>query len=134
MLRMTWDPALAKTAKAWAKRCIFDHNIYLKRPGKVHPEFTPVGENIWTGSLVLFSVESAIRSWYDEVKDYDWESRACAKICGHYTQTHLCLCSCSGNYPRHPYTQGRTCSACEVQDTCAQNLCGKDFVIREPAS
>uniref|UniRef100_A0A8B9QUI6 SCP domain-containing protein n=1 Tax=Anas platyrhynchos TaxID=8839 RepID=A0A8B9QUI6_ANAPL len=37
MLYMTWDPDLAKTAKAWAKRCQFKHNTYLKEPGQTHP-------------------------------------------------------------------------------------------------
>ncbi|XP_066490601.1 glioma pathogenesis-related protein 1-like [Tiliqua scincoides] len=151
MLYMTWDPALAKTAKAWAKKCIFDHNIYLRSPGKVHPEFTPVGENIWTGSLPLFSEEAAICDWYNEVKDYDFESRVCAKMCGHYTQVvwatsykvgcavqfcrsvsgfpHLsngahfvCNYGKAGNYPVHPYKRGRACSECKG-DTCVQNLC-----------
>uniref|UniRef100_A0A8C8SG81 SCP domain-containing protein n=1 Tax=Pelusios castaneus TaxID=367368 RepID=A0A8C8SG81_9SAUR len=86
MRHMSWDPALAKSAKAWAKRCQFDHNIYLKVPGKMHPDFTPVGENIWTGSLSLFSVSAALQKWYDEVTSYNFNTRSCTAKCGHYTQ------------------------------------------------
>ncbi|XP_053111732.1 ancylostoma secreted protein-like isoform X1 [Hemicordylus capensis] len=151
MQRMTWDPALAKTAKAWAKRCHFDHNIYLKTPGKVHPKFTPVGENIWTGSFSLFSVEAALRNWYDESNDYNFESHSCTKVCGHYTQVvwatsykvgcavHFCqsvsnfvglsngahfVCNYgpAGNFPVRPYERGRPCSRCNGEK-CADNLC-----------
>ncbi|XP_009889720.1 PREDICTED: glioma pathogenesis-related protein 1-like [Charadrius vociferus] len=29
MRYMTWDAALARTARAWANKCIFEHNVYL---------------------------------------------------------------------------------------------------------
>ncbi|XP_048358123.1 glioma pathogenesis-related protein 1 [Sphaerodactylus townsendi] len=151
MLRMTWDPALAKTAKAWAKRCHFNHNINLGTPGKVHPKFTSVGENIWTGSLFLFSVKEAVKKWYDEVKYYNFESRACTKVCGHYTQVvwatsykvgcavqycqsvsgfdelsnaahFVCNYGPAGNYPVKPYKTGSPCSECNGEK-CIDNLC-----------
>ncbi|XP_033882502.2 GLIPR1-like protein 1 [Acipenser ruthenus] len=87
MRYMTWDEALAKTAKAWARTCQFSHNIYLKQAGKVHPTFTPVGENIWVGApSSTFSVSAAIENWYGEVKDYRYSDRSCSRVCGHYTQ------------------------------------------------
>ncbi|XP_044311451.1 glioma pathogenesis-related protein 1-like [Varanus komodoensis] len=151
MHRMTWDPALAKTAKAWAKKCHFDHNIYLKIPKKVHPTFTPVGENIWIGSVPLFSVKGAITSWYDEVNHYTFQNRACSAVCGHYTQVvwatsykvgcaviycskitgsrsvssgayFLCNYGPAGNYPMHPYKTGNPCSECRGEK-CVNNLC-----------
>ncbi|OBS81898.1 hypothetical protein A6R68_24111, partial [Neotoma lepida] len=81
MLYMSWDPGLARIAKAWAKSCHFGHN-----PRRLHPNFTVVGENIWTGSLSLFSAPSAIADWYNEINDYDFSTRRCTKVCGHYTQ------------------------------------------------
>lgn len=80
---------MAKTAKAWAKRCQFKHNTYLKEPGQTHPRFASVGENIWTGSLSIFSVKEAITSWYNEVKDYSYTANSCRRVCGHYTQVGM---------------------------------------------
>ncbi|XP_072856463.2 glioma pathogenesis-related protein 1 isoform X1 [Pogona vitticeps] len=153
MLQMTWDPALAKTARAWAKKCHFGHNVYLKIPRKVHPYFTPVGENIWTGSASHFSVEEALRMWYDEVHAYNFESQTCAKVCGHYTQVvwatsykvgcavqfcprvsgyeelsngahFICNYGPAGNFPTKPYRTGRPCSGCNGEK-CVRDLCGK---------
>uniref|UniRef100_A0A8D0GKA4 SCP domain-containing protein n=1 Tax=Sphenodon punctatus TaxID=8508 RepID=A0A8D0GKA4_SPHPU len=151
MRHMTWDPALAKTARAWAKKCHFDHNVYLKVQGKVHPDFTPVGENIWTGSLSLFTVTAAIRSWYDEVRHYSFETHACTKVCGHYTQVvwatsykvgcavqfcrkvsgfdslsngahFICNYGPAGNNGRQPYKKGSACNDCRG-DQCVNKLC-----------
>ncbi|XP_059970256.1 glioma pathogenesis-related protein 1 isoform X2 [Mesoplodon densirostris] len=86
MLYMTWDPVLAQIAKAWARNCQFAHNIQLKLPHKLHPNFTSLGENLWTGSLHLFSVSSAVTDWYNEIQYYDFKTQKCDKVCGHYTQ------------------------------------------------
>ncbi|XP_066579643.1 glioma pathogenesis-related protein 1 [Amia ocellicauda] len=87
MKEMSWDNDLAKTASKWAKHCSFSHNPDLKQPGKAHPTFSTVGENIWVGGPPhSFSVARAIKLWYDEVTYYDYTTNACTKICGHYTQ------------------------------------------------
>ncbi|XP_005358125.1 glioma pathogenesis-related protein 1 isoform X1 [Microtus ochrogaster] len=150
MLYMTWDSDLARIAKSWAKVCQFEHNPRLK--SGLHPNFTTVGENIWTGSLSLFSVSSAISSWYDEVKYYNFRTRRCTGVCGHYTQVvwadsykvgcavqfcprvgnfeklsngahFICNYGPAGNYPTWPYKQGTTCSDCPKDDRCLNNLC-----------
>lgn len=87
----TWDPVLAQIAKAWARNCQFAHNIQLKLPHKLHPNFTSLGENLWTGSLYLFSVSSAVTDWYNEIQYYDFKTQKCDKVCGHYTQVSICL-------------------------------------------
>ncbi|NWR05460.1 GLIP1 protein, partial [Paradoxornis webbianus] len=151
MFRMSWDAALAKTAKAWAKKCIFDHNTYLKMPGKTHPTFPLVGENIWTGTASIFSVNAALKSWFNEVSSYDFSTNRCTYICGHYTQVvwaesykvgcavHFCntvenfpgmvnaahfVCNYgpAGNYPRKPYKEGQPCSRC-INEKCVDKLC-----------
>ncbi|XP_041637144.1 glioma pathogenesis-related protein 1 [Cheilinus undulatus] len=82
MKEMTWDDELAITAKGWAQQCLFDHN-----PRRAHPNFTSVGENIWTGvPPSSFDVAGAIQSWVNEKQYYDFNSQACTKVCGHYTQ------------------------------------------------
>lgn len=83
----TWDEALAISARAWASNCIFKHNPLLQQPGRMHPTFTSVGENIWAGfPYTHFTIISAIKSWADEVTDYDYSSNKCTQVCGHYTQ------------------------------------------------
>lgn len=87
MLYMTWDEGLAITARAWARHCVFEHNIYLKDVRRVHPTFSSVGENIWAGyPPSYFNVLGAIKSWVDEKQYYDYNSNVCTNVCGHYTQ------------------------------------------------
>ncbi|NXF06857.1 GLIP1 protein, partial [Smithornis capensis] len=153
MFRMSWDSALAKTAKAWAKKCKFKHNPNLEKPGKMHPTFQVVGENIWTGTATIFSVDTALSSWFNEVSSYDFSTNRCTDMCGHYTQVvwaesykvgcavHFCntveyfsqvsraahfVCNYgpAGNYPRKPYQAGQPCSGCS-NEKCVDKLCGK---------
>ncbi|NWS23886.1 GLIP1 protein, partial [Polioptila caerulea] len=140
MLYMSWDPDLAKTAKAWAKKCMFKHNVHLKERGKVHPRFSFAGENIWTGSVSVFTVRVALNSWYNELEFYDYGTKSCSKVCGHYTQVvwatsykvgcavqfcpvvayisirnaahFVCNYGPPGNYPVRPYKTGEACSQC----------------------
>jgi uncharacterized protein YkwD len=75
---LTWDPALAVTAAAYAAACIFDHS---STPG--------VGENLAAyappGGR---SAKAPVDGWASEEADYDYASNSCAPgtICGHYTQ------------------------------------------------
>ncbi|NXU77563.1 GLIP1 protein, partial [Oreotrochilus melanogaster] len=161
MRYMTWDAALARTARAWAKRCVFEHNIYLDKKYQCHPNFTSVGENIWTGSHQAFTVANAIKSWYNEFEFYNFTDQKCTKVCGHYTQVvwdysykigcavafckevvgirnaahFVCNYAPSGNYPRKPYVAGRSCSSCGKGDTCENKLCRnpeRDKIIYYP--
>ncbi|KAK1340902.1 hypothetical protein QTO34_017299 [Cnephaeus nilssonii] len=75
----TWDPVLARIAKAWARKCQFSHNVQLKTPHLLHPNFTSLGENIWSGTQSIFSVSSAITSWYNEVEYYDFKTGNAAR-------------------------------------------------------
>uniref|UniRef100_A0A8B9PBK8 SCP domain-containing protein n=1 Tax=Apteryx owenii TaxID=8824 RepID=A0A8B9PBK8_APTOW len=86
MRYMTWDAALARTARAWANKCLFKHNVHLEKKYQCHPNFTSVGENIWLGSYQMFTPIGAIESWYNEVRFYTFETHGCTAVCGHYTQ------------------------------------------------
>ncbi|XP_059702877.1 glioma pathogenesis-related protein 1-like [Haemorhous mexicanus] len=161
MLYMSWDPDLAKTAKAWAKKCLFKHNIHLKERGKVHPRFATAGENIWTGTISVFTVKAALASWFHEVESYDYDSNKCTKVCGHYTQVvwatsykvgcavHYCptmqyinirnaahfICNYGppGNFPVRPYKTGTPCSECGGEQ-CTMSMCQnpeRDKVIED---
>ncbi|NXV82624.1 GLIP1 protein, partial [Atlantisia rogersi] len=149
MLYMTWDSALAKTARAWANKCVFKHNVYLSKKHQCHPNFTSIGENIWVGSHQAFSVANAIQSWYDEVRFYIFAEQKCTKVCGHYLQVvwdssykigcavtlckelagirnaanFVCNYSPGGTFQRRPYIEGQSCRNCSEGDTCEKNLC-----------
>ncbi|KAM5287886.1 GLIPR1-like protein 1 [Ctenodactylus gundi] len=86
MKHMSWDATLAKAAKAWANKCKFHHSICSRRPEVCHQGFSSIGENIWLGSLSAFSPKAAITSWYNETAFYNFDTKSCSKICGHYTQ------------------------------------------------
>ncbi|XP_069507769.1 glioma pathogenesis-related protein 1-like [Ambystoma mexicanum] len=150
MRHMTWDPALATVAQAWADQCAFGHNPDIKTPNKVHPTFATVGENIWLGSS--HSQISPVQLWVAEDKHYNYESNTCSAICGHYTQVNwaetykvgcaaqfcpqvtnypgasdliilVCNYGPAGNYPRKPYSAGQPCSQCSRGDKCRGALC-----------
>ncbi|NWI88949.1 GLIP1 protein, partial [Pitta sordida] len=160
MFHMSWDAALAKTAKAWAKKCRFEHNPNRKMPGKMHPTFPRVGENIWTGTATIFSVDAAISDWFNEVSSYDFSTNMCTARCGHYTQVvwaesykvgcavHFCstvekfskvskaahfVCNYgpAGNYARQPYKAGPPCSRCS-NEKCVDKLCDWDTQPQPP--
>ncbi|XP_048357439.1 glioma pathogenesis-related protein 1-like [Sphaerodactylus townsendi] len=159
MLYMTWDVALARTARAWANRCTFKHSPYRKS----HPDssFWLLGENLWMSNAVRrhFDPTGPIASWNSEVKSYKFNSHQCERVCGHYTQIvwdvsykvgcaivfcrktdrsknieiFVCNYGPGGNFPRRPYLQGKPCSACPHGDTCEKKLCRnpeRDKVIR----
>ncbi|XP_077626359.1 glioma pathogenesis-related protein 1 [Crocuta crocuta] len=150
MLYMTWKMSIHGGAKTWARNCQFKHNVELHSSYKLHPNFSFVGENIWAGSLSLFSVSSAIADWYDELQYYDFRTHKCTQVCGHYTQVvwaasykvgcavqycssvygtgisngALYICNYGpGQYRSRPYTEGSTCSDCPNDDQCLDNLC-----------
>ncbi|CAM9996233.1 unnamed protein product [Bubo scandiacus] len=140
MRYVTWDAALARTARAWANKCIFKHNVYFSEKHQCHPNFTSIGENIWVGSHQAFCVADAIKLWYNEVRFCVFTMQKHSKACGHYTQVRVtfnvlsCLTSdlklymklffflCSGNFPRRPYIEGKSCTNCAKRDTCENTL------------
>ncbi|NXD85951.1 GRPL2 protein, partial [Halcyon senegalensis] len=149
MRYLTWDAALARTARAWSNKCIFEHNIYLSKEHQCHPNFTSIGENIWVGSRQAFSVADAIKTWYNEGRFYTLATHNCTQVCGHYFQVvwdysykigcavalckevagirnaanFICNYSPSINVSRRPYIEGRSCSNCGKEDTCENKLC-----------
>uniref|UniRef100_A0A4X1W1F8 SCP domain-containing protein n=1 Tax=Sus scrofa TaxID=9823 RepID=A0A4X1W1F8_PIG len=155
MKHMSWDEALAKTAKAWANKCLFGHNPCLPKSLQCHPTFQYVGENIWLGPLRIFTPRCAVEAWYNESQFYDFNSLSCSKVCGHYTQvvwansykigcavaicpnlggpnTAIFVCDYgpAGNYPNmHPYANGSSCSMCEDGEICTKKLCPLNYCI-----
>ena len=85
---LSWDPALAAIAQAWAEQCIdqeaptglIDHN-----PGRSDGYGDYVGENVY-GSGGGASGTDAVAAWASEESSYDHDSNSCSDVCGHYTQ------------------------------------------------
>ena len=82
----TWDVALSRTARAWGKKCVAEHNTHLDELNMAHPKFNGIGENIWIGPENEFTASIAIRSWYEERKKYHFENDSCSSDCSHYKQ------------------------------------------------
>nr|XP_020824515.1 GLIPR1-like protein 2 isoform X1 [Phascolarctos cinereus] len=146
---ITWDEALAKTAKAWAQKCVPEGNAHLEEIRTSHPVFSGLGENIWTGPDNEYSATFAIQSWFSENKFYNYENNTCSGVCSHYIQIvwdttykigcaiidcpsvgtvlnaahFICNYVLSGNPRRRPYKEGRFCSKCDPGDTCHDMLC-----------
>ncbi|GKV24298.1 hypothetical protein SLEP1_g33925 [Rubroshorea leprosula] len=76
---MTWDPTLAAYAQNYLNKHIGDCKM-------VHSG-GPYGENLAWSSGDLTGV-AAVQMWVNEKADYNYQSNSCAagKVCGHYTQ------------------------------------------------
>jgi len=75
---LTWDPAIAATAQAYAAQCVFVHSM---APG--------LGENLSAFAPPGGRTASApVNGWVAENVDYNYATNTCAagKVCGHYTQ------------------------------------------------
>ena len=48
------------------------------------------GQNLyvsWTsGDSIEVDPAKAVKSWYEEIHDYEYSTGSCSKVCGHYTQ------------------------------------------------
>ncbi len=72
---VSWDNDLADIAESWAAGCVFEHSM------------GDTGENLALFSWTVAPTE-VVDAWYSEISDYDYDSNSCArgKACGHYTQ------------------------------------------------
>lgn len=85
----SWDAALARTARAWANKCVFKSNTYLSKRYQCHPTFEFVGENIWIGSYQIFDVQTAVSTWYKNNIFYNFSLHTCIKNCDRYIQVRI---------------------------------------------
>ncbi|XP_071958483.1 uncharacterized protein [Antedon mediterranea] len=151
MIFMKWDDDLATLAQEWSDTCTWDHG---QPDSDTTSVFNPIGQNLWLGSGtadVQPDGVGATQAWYNEVSMYTYESRACTGVCGHYTQvvwadsyavgcgitfcsetsegqTNAWLLTCNygpaGNYQRHPYLSGSSCTECSSgSGQCYNNQC-----------
>ncbi|CAN6450663.1 unnamed protein product [Victoria cruziana] len=77
---MVWNATVAAYAQDYANQRIGDCNL-------VHSG-GPYGENLFWGWGREYAAADAVNSWVAEKMYYDYETNTCAtgKVCGHYTQ------------------------------------------------
>ncbi|RUS88758.1 hypothetical protein EGW08_003475 [Elysia chlorotica] len=150
MMYMEWDERLAESAQKWAEECDFQHSANRENLAG----FKFVGENLYAGTH-KFDPAVVVQLWYDEVQFYDYKTRKCKGVCGHYTQVvwatsqavgcgvkycpvlkrfrgisgyHVaCHYGPGGNYVgERPYNLGESCSKCPITaEYCIKGLCSK---------
>ncbi|XP_022336357.1 glioma pathogenesis-related protein 1-like [Crassostrea virginica] len=140
MVELQWNANLAEMADRWSRRCQFAHNNGRNNQSI----FSSVGENLAYSSDDR-KADSYVQMWFDEVKDYVFETNTCSAVCGHYTQVvwatteyvgcgktycsnlggFLVVCNYApaGNYPTQPYRNCQPCSRCPEGYTCSDRLC-----------
>jgi len=79
---------LATMADAWAANCAWRHGQPETGTGQPAPV---LGQNLYMVSGGAMNLSAGIQLWYDEKKDYIYETSRCAvgKVCGHYTQVKV---------------------------------------------
>jgi hypothetical protein len=70
---LSWSASLAKTAQAWADRCMFEHSN------------AGLGENLAQGTGD-YSGANAVNDWYGEISAYDFNNPGFSDATGHFTQ------------------------------------------------
>ncbi|KAH7673596.1 Cysteine-rich secretory protein-related protein [Dioscorea alata] len=77
---VTWDDTVAAYAENYANQRANDCQL-------IHSN-GPYGENLFWGSGADYNAIDAVNLWVSEGQDYDYNSNTCAqgKVCGHYTQ------------------------------------------------
>lgn len=90
---LKWSAKLADTAQAWADTLKTNQACKM-----VHSHTPGAGENLYWASpltystgkveLLAISAPQTAASWGSEKKNYNYDSNTCAagKVCGHYTQ------------------------------------------------
>ncbi|KAG6873666.1 hypothetical protein C0995_012600 [Termitomyces sp. Mi166 len=70
---LAWNNTLASKAQTWANRCVFEHS---------GGSLGPYGENLAAGTGSAYDIQAAIKSWTDEVSQYDPSN----PVPSHFTQ------------------------------------------------
>ena len=72
-------------ASGWADRCHFEHG-QPKHDSKMFT-YSNLGQNIYVYTdTEADNLIGATMAFFNEKSDYDFDSKACDSVCGHYTQ------------------------------------------------
>lgn len=80
---VSWDENVAAFARSYAAQRQGDCKLVHSGGGPNH-----YGENIFWGGGSAWKASDAVGLWVGEKQNYDYNSNSCAagKVCGHYTQ------------------------------------------------
>ncbi|KAL4236537.1 GLI pathoproteinsis-related 1 like 1 [Mactra antiquata] len=74
MNALAWNDTLAEIADRWTRNCRFEH------------ESKGYGENLAYSTNKDTVVKTGLDDWYNEIKDYSYNTKSCSGVCTHYTQ------------------------------------------------
>lgn len=95
---LVWSDKLAVVAEEWATHLAENNGCEMQHRPRTGKDARPFGENIYWASALQWSdgkseiqdisPNRVVKSWADEVDDYDYHRNSCrnGKVCGHYTQ------------------------------------------------
>ncbi|KAL0490404.1 peptidase inhibitor PI16 [Acrasis kona] len=84
MQPVVWDEAVANFVKNYAKSCPGSGNTVPHNPSRII-NGVYAGENIYS-STASMALTTPQRSWNNEKNNYNFDTKACSGVCGHYTQ------------------------------------------------
>jgi hypothetical protein len=74
-------------AQTWTDLCQYEHG----QPTWTDPPYGgTLGQNLYM-STGAGTADAAIDAWYNEIAYYDFDTRACSDVCGHYTQVVMMM-------------------------------------------
>lgn len=86
-----WNNELAQLAQDYSEMCIYGHNADRHTQSVT---YTAVGENLAITTADPGNYTYLVELWYNEVRDYNYDTGACSAVCGHYTQVRtLVVCA-----------------------------------------
>ncbi|XP_063415449.1 cysteine-rich secretory protein 3-like [Mytilus trossulus] len=134
MNKLEWDDQLKNEAHNWTKVCIWGH----EGGGRGENKGLFIGDNYREG------ISDMVKSWYDEINEYNYTGKSCLPSSCHYTQmvwadTRKIGCSLNkcnfgmflccfydpmgNNLSEYPYLKGTPCSKCLANEVCDDGLC-----------
>lgn len=145
---LRYNPKLAQLAQAWAQRCRMEHGQPPFSASDVG--WKDLGQSYAAHSAKDWKPTDGVKAWFDEKKDFDYNSLGCRGVCGHYTalvwgettdigcgiafcpsmsNMHFLVCNYGppGNWQgKKPFLKGPACTQCASgQFFCNNGLCDK---------
>nr|CAH8864324.1 unnamed protein product [Trichobilharzia regenti] len=76
---LTWNEKLAEIAQKHVDKCVLES-------GKMEDLYVKRYESVGQGVAEHISIQKLLETWYEEHKDYKFDTNECPKECGNYKQ------------------------------------------------